>query len=59
MLTASSAEAERESCCAISVLPPPSGLRISVVTPCVSMFSAVGSAAGTAWLRILIKPGAT
>ena len=34
-------------------------LRISVVTPCVSMFSAVDSASGDAWLWMLMKPGAT
>jgi hypothetical protein len=32
---------------------------ISVVTPCVSMFSAVASAAGEGWLWMLMKPGAT
>src|SRR5262245_22829665 len=43
----------------MSVAPPPSGFTISVVTPCVSMFSAVATASGDAWLWMLMNPGAT
>ena len=59
MFSASPAAASDSSWPSMSSGPPPSGLRISVVTPCVSMFSARGSAAGSAWLWMLMKPGAT
>ena len=48
-----------DSCAAMSSGPPPSGLRISVVTPCVSMFTASWSPLPRAWLWRLTKPGVT
>src|SRR5262245_44463490 len=59
MLTAGDSASTPDSCCAISSGPKPSGFRISVVTPCLSMFAAVESADSSAWLWMLMNPGAT
>ena len=47
------------SCASRSSGPLPSALTISVVTPWVSMLSAVIRPSGVAWLWMLMKPGAT
>ena len=57
MLTASPAFAASFNCWRRSVAPAPSGFRISVVTPCVSMFSAVASAAGDGVAVDVDEPG--
>ena len=59
ILTANPFAAYPSICAPMSSGPAPSALSNSLVTPCVSMFSAVGRTAGTAWLWMLMKPGAT
>ena len=59
MLTARPRAARRSSCRSRSSGPDPSAFRISVVTPWVSMLTALTRPSGVAWLWMLMKPGAT